>query len=86
VEDAIKMVKTEVDGLEVNDEIEEEEEDWEKYIDEKTGLELDTEMARAARLEEMEFMRKIELFEEVDVSECYEMTGKARRRRRSGST
>ena len=62
--------------MEVNDEIEDDVE-WEQYIDQKSGLVLDVGMVKAARLEEMEFMRKIELFEEVDVSECYEVTGKA---------
>ncbi len=48
-----------------------------QYIDHTSGLELGAGMAKAMRLEEMEFMRKIELLEEVDVSECYEVTGKA---------
>ena len=70
------MMKAGVNGLEVNDEIEDDGE-WGQYIDQKAGLELDAGMAKAARLEEMESMRRIELFEEDDVSECCEATGKA---------
>ena len=65
-------------GLEVNDEVEEFPcIPWERYFDERTGLELDAAAVKAAREEELEFMKKIELFEESTLEECYEMTGKA---------
>ena len=45
-------------------------------MDEKTGEYLDPELARRARLEEIQFMKKIGLFEEVPVEQCCEMIGK----------
>jgi hypothetical protein len=74
----------EVGGVGVNDEIDvEADEEWdacwsgEAFVDEKTGLVLNAEKAKAARLGEVEFVKKIGLDEEVEVSECYDMTGKA---------
>ena len=49
----------------------------EQFIDEKTGQELDYHKVKAARCEEMEFVKKIPLHDEVDEAECWEQTGKA---------
>lgn len=50
--------------------------DWiAKHFDEKTGEKLDESMVKEARREELEFMKRIGLYEEVDVSECWQMTG-----------
>ena len=56
----------------------EEEELWdEKWaIDDTTGKELDPKAVEEARREEVEFMKSIELYDEVDVQECLDMTGK----------
>ena len=48
-----------------------------EYVDQKTGNLLDPALAREARLEEIAFMKKIGLYEEVPVEECWEKTGKA---------
>jgi hypothetical protein len=61
---------------ETNDEEDENEWDDGEYIDQKTGEYLDPELARRARLEEIQFMKKIGLFEEVPIEQCWEMTGK----------
>ena len=47
------------------------------YVDQKTGQQLDPALARAARLEEISFMKKIQLYEEVSIQECWERTGKS---------
>ena len=64
-------------GLEVNEEEEPEGVDFEEFFDERTGQTLDAGKVRAARSEEMEFMSKIQMFEEVDEEECWRNTGKA---------
>ena len=45
-------------------------------FDGRTGEILDPELVKKARAEEIEFMKKVELFEEVPVSECWECTGR----------
>ena len=62
---------------ETNDE--EDENAWDdcEYVDQKTGEHLDPELARRARSEEIQFMKKISLFEEVPIEQCWEMIGKA---------
>ena len=55
----------------------EEDDEWEdKVYDGKTGQLLSPELVRQARAEELSFMRKINLFDEVDVEECLKMIGK----------
>ena len=49
----------------------------ENVFDEKSGELLDPVMVQKARREEVEFMKKIDLFEEVTVEECWRETGKA---------
>jgi hypothetical protein len=44
--------------------------------DGRTGEMLDAELVATARAEEFELMRKIELFDEVPVSECWERTSR----------
>ena len=51
--------------------------DTEEYADQRTGEPLDPAMARAARMEEIAYMKKIGLFDEVPLEECWEKTGKA---------
>ena len=46
------------------------------YVDQKTGQPLDPALAKAARLEEISFMKKIGLYEEVPLEECWERTGR----------
>ena len=46
-----------------------------QYYDEKTGGELPPRLVMAAAEEEVEFMRKIELYEVVSLEECYADTG-----------
>jgi hypothetical protein len=68
-----------VAGLEVNQDTELEWETWakEEIIDQKSGKILDPELVVAARAEEVDFMRKIKLYEKAPVTEAWEMTGKA---------
>ena len=47
-------------------------------FDGRTGENLDPELVKRAKAEEIEFMKKIELFDEVPVSECWEWTWRAR--------
>jgi len=69
--------KTFVFELEVNQEFDEEEEESSMFVDDKTGDKLDAKLVEKAEEEEIEFMIKIELGVECDVSECWEKTGKA---------
>ena len=71
--------KAKVCGLEVNQEMDSRYGEWaeEDYADEKTGENLDFGMVNAAREEEVTFMKKILLYDEVWVEECREDTGKA---------
>jgi hypothetical protein len=71
--------KAKVCGLEVNQEMDSRYDEWaeEDYVDEKTGENLDFGMVKAAREEEVTFMKKILLYDEVWVEECWEDTGKA---------
>ena len=70
--------------LEVMQETEDWEKEWEDgdildecFFDERTGEELDPEKSTAARMEELGFMKKIQLYEYKDVAECWHVTGKA---------
>jgi len=47
----------------------------EAYTDQKTGGDIDPELAKAARAEEVRFMEKIGLYDEVPIRECWEETG-----------
>jgi hypothetical protein len=51
-------------------------EESERLFDELTGMELDVEEVRKARREEVEFVKRLKVYEEVPVSECWENTGK----------
>jgi len=49
--------------------------DWdESYVDQKTGDGIDPVLARAARDEEVKFMKTIELYDEVSIEECWAET------------
>ena len=45
--------------------------------DGRSGVMLDPELVKVARKEELAFMRKIELFEEVAIEQCWNATGRA---------
>ena len=77
------MDKMNVDKAETNDDEDNHDyNEWDDkwgvgdYIDQKTGEPLDPALARAARLEEVSFMKKIGLYDEVPIQECWERTGK----------
>ena len=73
--------KTMVGELEVNQDVDENE-DWycdgelEGVMDDKTGIKLDPKLVETAEAEEMGYMEEIGVGEEVDESECLEVTGK----------
>ena len=50
--------------------------DWHEFWDELTGEHLPTELVRASRAEELEFLREWEVWEEVPVEECHKVTGR----------
>ena len=50
--------------------------EMEDIYDEKSGELLDPELVRSARHEEVEFMKKIQLYEEAPIEECWKMTGR----------
>ena len=87
-EEMEELDKMNIEEIETNDDenIQHDEDDeanewddkWEEgdYIDQKSGQPLDPALARAARLEEISFMRKIKLYDEVPIEECWERTGK----------
>ena len=88
MENTEKPEEMEVEEVETNDEEDKHDDnsevnEWDdkwvegEYIDQKTGQPLDPALARAARLEEIAFMKKIGLYEEVPIEECWEKTGKA---------
>ena len=79
MEEAEKMEIEEVETNDEDGEVNEWDDKWieGEYVDQKTGQQLDPALARAARLEEIEFMKKIGLYEEVPIEECWEKTGKA---------
>ena len=52
-------------------------EELEMAWDEVSGAELDPKMVRKAREEEIRYVRKMDLYEKVLISQCYETTGKA---------
>ena len=68
------------DAVEIEAEEEEGEGDaagWpEEVIDMKTGARMDPRLVAEARAEEMQYMEDIELYEEVEVEECWAETGK----------
>ena len=45
------------------------------YVDDRTGLMLDENLTRQAEAEEMDLMRKIQLYDVVESAECWEKTG-----------
>jgi len=45
------------------------------YVDDRTGLMLDENLTRQAEAEEMDFMKKIQLYDVVETAECWERTG-----------
>ena len=49
----------------------------EEFHDNRTREYLDPELVAKARSEEVEFMEKIGLYQEVDIAECLEITGRA---------
>ena len=48
----------------------------EEFHDNRTGEYLDPELVAKARSEEVEFMAKIGLYQDVDITECLEITGR----------
>jgi len=66
-----------VGGLDTNDE--EEASLWGDgaYMDERTGEELDPKLVRQAESEEIAFLKRINLYVEVDTAECWTNNGKA---------
>jgi len=55
----------------------EENEDSEMEVyDERSGEVLDPELVKKSRMEELGFMKKIDLYEEAPIEECWERTGK----------
>ena len=46
------------------------------YLDDRTGLMLDENLTRQAEAEEIDFMKKIQLYDVVDTTECWTKTGK----------
>ena len=48
----------------------------EEYFDSRDGRRLHPEEVREARAEEMSFVENIKVYEETDLSECFEKTGK----------
>ena len=56
----------------------EEDEDYDNWaMDDLTGEAISAELVAEARSEEMEFMKNIDLYEEVDTGECWRKTGRA---------
>ena len=47
----------------------------ERFFDNVTGFELDKDLVRKARIEEMEFMIKLKVWRIVDINECHAVTG-----------
>ena len=74
--------KAMVAGLEVNQEDEalpalaESEYDEDEYYDDKTGRVLEPRLVEEADTEEIDYMMKLEVGQEVDEQECWTMTGK----------
>ena len=52
-------------------------EELEMAWDDVSGAELDTKAVKQARIEEIEYVRKMSLYTKVPIKECYERTGKA---------
>ena len=52
-------------------------EEAERIFDDLTGKELDLEEVRKARRDEIDFVKDLEVYEEVPVSQCWANTGKA---------
>ena len=51
--------------------------EFEKAWDDVIGVEFDAEMAKAARKEEVDYIRKMRLYRNVSEEECWRVTGKA---------
>ena len=49
----------------------------EEYFDSRSGKQLDPKKVREARAEEMDFVKRIRVYDEADLAECYEKTGAA---------
>ena len=66
-------------GLDANDEDAGEMGVWDDglYFDERTGEALDPNLVRTAESEEIAFLKRIDLYVETDVAECWAKTGKA---------
>ena len=66
-------------GLDTNDEDAGEMGVWDDglYFDERTGEALDPNLVRTAEGEEIAFLKRIDLYVETDVAECWAKTGKA---------
>ena len=67
-----KQIKEECRTVEEEDPME-----LEMAWDDVSGAELDPKMVRKAREEEIQYVRKMNLYEKVPISQCYETTGKA---------
>ena len=50
--------------------------DWTEYWDNVSGQPLDPAAVRAARIEEVEYIRGRKLYDTVPITECWERTGK----------
>ena len=68
--------KSTVEQIEVFNVNEEELEVEEWAFDDVDGRPIDKKLVREARKEEMAFMKKIPVFEEVSLEECWKMTGR----------
>ena len=53
------------------------EEDWETFVDDVHGTPLRADPVRAAREEELQWIRKEDIYVKVPLRQCYEKTGKA---------
>ena len=67
-----KQIKEEYRTIEEEDPVE-----LEIAWDDVSGAELDPKMVRKAREEEIQYVRKMELYEKVPISLCYETNGEA---------
>ena len=75
-EEDVREKRVMIGEIVTNDELEINDWDDGEYVDQKTGEDLDPELAKMARLEEIKFMERIELYEEVPLEECWRKTGR----------
>ena len=75
-EEDVREKRVMIGEIVTNDELEINDWDDGEYVDQKTGEDLDPELAKMARLEEIKFMKRIELYEEVPLEECWRKTGR----------